>query len=129
MIVTRKMADAAWKVIHEVCVEGGAAPDWDFPLCAGSVQAAYKFAAKRTHPDAGGSPEQFAAVDRAKHVLLEWLKRKEAKEVDHPITKCPKCEGSGVMVSQRGFKAMRMQCTACRGTGETTYEHDLGDGR
>ncbi len=35
------------------------------------IKAAYKKAAKRTHPDAGGTHEQFVLVGRARDALLE----------------------------------------------------------
>lgn len=96
-----------------------------------AVAALYRMAAARTHPDAvGGSVEAFVPVDRAKHILLEWLK----KDVPPPVLEAPPCVNCGgkgyvEQKSQRGFKVttLRVQCRRCNGTGEEGVEHDRGD--
>ena len=131
MIVNRKHAEEAWATLLAAEYPGQhvGAP---MPESAGEVTASYRKAAANTHPDAGGTLEAFAAVDRAKHVLLKWLERqsKEAPaklEADH----CPDCEGRGFVVrkAQRGFKTteLRIQCRKCRGTGELGVEQDVGE--
>jgi DnaJ-class molecular chaperone len=89
------------------------------------VNMAYRVLAKVTHPDAGGSLEAFAEVDRAKHILLMWLKADAAKPVAQPHgEQCPRCAGKGFVASQRGFRAMRVSCPMCRGTGELGVEQE-----
>jgi DnaJ-class molecular chaperone len=127
MIVTRKMAEDAWRVILSWLPEG-LTENPPPPTTEDEVRASYRAASKRAHPDGGGDPAAFAAVDRAKHVLLEWLKKPRPAEVPHG-EKCDRCAGKGFMMSQRGFRALRVQCARCRGTGELGVEIDEGDGR
>lgn len=88
------------------------------------VLAAYRAKAKDAHPDAGGSAEAFAAVDRAKYVLLSWLERQArdgAGAVPHGgVTKCQRCDGKGyVELLTRSFGGrLRKQCPGCHGNGE-----------
>lgn len=116
MIITRKMADEAATVLELP------AEDWTVEL----VNACYRSAAKRAHPDMGGSAEAFAKVDRAKHVLLGWLERLAGEQPapPHAVRTCHKCEGRGHVMSQRAFRQMRVQCPTCRGTGDLDYEHE-----
>lgn len=97
------------------------------PLDKERVTIMYRLAARHLHPDRGGSAEAFAAVDRAKHVLLHWLARAEAQE-DKPhggVSKCPRCDGRGYMELRNGFKApLRKQCPTCNGNGEIFDEKD-----
>lgn len=118
MIVSRKDAEAACEAL------GWGRETLDSGMTAEGVAAQYRLVAKATHPDGGGSMEQFVAVDRAKHVLLEWLKRKPAALPPHHGERCPKCDGRGFVDSQRGFRAMRVSCPLCRGTGELGVEQE-----
>lgn len=123
-MVSRKMAEEAARV-------------FGFDISAGlldeqAVLAAYRAEVKRVHPDAGGSVEAFAAVDRAKHVLLRWLARSVAEEptTQHGvITACPRCEGRGFLeLTGRRFGAsIRRQCPACQGNGEL-YDEKTKEG-
>lgn len=125
MIVTENQARAACEIIF-----ADMASDFFEVYTAADVNAAYRVKARDAHPDAGGSAEQFVQLDRAKHILLGWLKRRKvttAKATAH-AAKCKRCDGTGITSSHKGFRTMRMQCGACRGTGEQDYEHDKGDG-
>lgn len=97
-------------------------------LTADSVQATYRAAAKATHPDAGGSAEAFAKVDRAKHVLLKWLEREaQFKDLEPKHgEKCRRCDGKGYVESARAFRTMRVACPLCRGLGEEGVESEKG---
>jgi len=128
MIVNRSHAEEAFALLND----GSLAPTLD-GLLEQQVKELYREACKTAHPDAvGGSIEKFAAVDRAKHVLLHWL----AKQADKPAVAlmgaaCDNCTGKGYVekTSQRGFKltTLRAQCRKCNGTGEEGVEHDRGD--
>ena len=93
-----------------------------------TVAAAYKARARQTHPDMGGSLEAFAQVDRAKHLLLEWLRRQSppAPPAGHK-QKCDTCAGKGYLMQMRGIRSMRVMCPGCRGTGEMDVEQEKGD--
>lgn len=113
MIISRKSAEEAAKLLR---VELAA-------LSAEAIQDAYRAMAKLTHPDAGGSPEQFAAVDRAKHVLIEWSKRPVE---DRPVLKadqCSNCGGTGRARTTRGFRTFYVMCLSCRGSGDANYDN------
>lgn len=97
----------------------------ELPANSEQVNAAYRNRALQTHPDKeGGSIEAFAAVDRAKHVLLKWLERSSEAVPGALGAKCAKCHGDGFLRIQRGFRSMRMQCPKCHGTGDGDYERD-----
>lgn len=127
MIVNREHAEEAFALLN---ADGVLAPTLD-GLLEQQVKELYREACKTAHPDGGGTLEKFAAVDRAKHVLLKWI----AKQGDSPppmnVVKCGNCEGKGnvTIKSQRGFKIteLRRQCRKCNGTGEEGVEHDRGD--
>lgn len=127
MIVSSRMAEEAWGTLlaYEFPGERVGSP---MPESADVVNFSYRKAAKNAHPDAGGSPEAFAAVDRAKHVLLHWLARKEdqAERPHGGVSKCPRCLGKGYLEAQaRAFAApMRKQCPTCQGNGEIYDEKD-----
>lgn len=96
-----------------------------------AVNMSYKAAAKRTHPDAGGSAEAFARVDWAKHALTAWLGRNPAKLNDMPVKgdPCPVCAGTGRVKVQNGFKsALTRLCQMCQGTGEVMDIDRKGEG-
>jgi DnaJ-class molecular chaperone len=121
MIVSRKMAEQACETLGwgSETLDGGITPE--------GISSQYRLTAKRVHPDTeGGSMEEFVAVDRAKHVLLEWLKRQpDAPLPPHGgVTVCPRCEGRAYIMSQRAFRAMRVQCPTCRGAGEIGVEQE-----
>jgi hypothetical protein len=128
VIVTRKMAEQAWELMSSYCKapEGPRPADevWSFPLTAEAVAVAFKQAAKVAHPDAGGSMEAFVAVDRAKHVLLAWLAKPQSGPAPAHGEPCPRCTGKGFILSQRAFRAMRLSCPMCRGTGELNVEQE-----
>ena len=92
MIVNRSHAEEAGKLLHFSTLEG---------LTADRVQIAYRAMAQQTHPDAGGTMEQFAAVNHAKQVLLEWLNRVgEADARSYAPKKCEMCNGTGRIALQ-----------------------------
>lgn len=120
MIVTRKAAEEALTVLRIAST-----PE---TVEESEVTSAFRAVAKGAHPDAGGSVEAFATVDRAKHVLLEWLKRRPTgPALPHHGEKCERCDGKGYVMSHRAFRSMRVQCPSCRGTGEIGVEHEKGD--
>jgi DnaJ-class molecular chaperone len=137
VIVTEKMVVEAWDLLRTYArlVD----ERWDDAVMASvagksevDVRSIFHHASKHTHPDMGGSTEKFAAVDRAKHILLEWLKRSSgapAPAIHGPTRKCHMCDGKGFVTQQRGFRALRINCGACRGSGDLDTEHDHGDGR
>lgn len=127
MIVTEKQAEEALIVLGTYA--GYAPGNGLAQLDSESLKALARDAAKRAHPDAGGTSEDFVAVDRAKHILLRWLERQaqtKPKEAAHG-EQCQQCGGTGSVQSRRGFKAMRVQCHPCRGTGYAGVEHDEGE--
>lgn len=77
------------------------------------LRAAYRAAAKRAHPDAGGSAEQFQQVTLAHSTLAKGPKRK----AHDPRAVCPTCDGNGWVVRARAWRAVRARCPACKGTG------------
>lgn len=86
-----------------------------------NVSAAYRYLSKKAHPDLGGSAEAFVALDRAKCVLLEWLKKQPAAPTEHTKRDCPDCDGKGHFVQaskQFGNKGLRRQCPRCHGSGD-----------
>lgn len=97
------------------------------------VKEAYRAVAKKTHPDKGGDAVAFANADRAKHLLLQWLKQAVAKaapkvEAGHFGKKCGMCNGEGRRRINRGFHSMTMVCGTCHGTGDAQFEPDkVGD--
>lgn len=128
MIVSRKMAEEAWELLLEVA---GMESVESVPYEQDELLRVFKWAAKASHPDVGGSAEAFAAVDRAKHVLLAWLRRSrdEATSVPHGTTRrCHMCDGKGFVMTARGFSSLRTSCGACRGSGDLDTEHDHGEG-
>lgn len=58
----------------------------DTSATAEEIKAAYRAAAKRAHPDAGGDTEAFHSVNRAVSVLLDPEKRKRYDETGHADT-------------------------------------------
>lgn len=133
MIISRATAEEAWTLLRTYARMADEVWDSD-PMCnidgltASNVKSAYHAASKYTHPDMGGSAEAFARVDRAKHIMLEWLvKPATAAQPAHKARKCGNCAGKGYVHSMIGFKqGPRKQCHPCRGTGDADYEPDEG---
>lgn len=121
MIVTRAKAEEA-ALLLGLSLDG---------LTGDAIGPAYRTAAKDTHPDAGGKPEDFARVDWAKHALLEWLKKPEASRAPRHVSRpCDNCKGKGFIQTMQGFKmGPRKQCQPCRGTGDADFEPDEGESR
>lgn len=123
MIVTSKMLTES---LGTLGMEGLAS--WG----AEELKGFYRDAARTAHPDAGGTDERWAAVDKAHAILKEHL-RKQGGDVQPKLVaeKCANCTGSGYVEkkSQRGFNitTLRVQCRKCNGTGEEGVEHDRGD--
>lgn len=114
MIVNRSHAEEAAKLLHFATLDG---------LTADRVQIAYRAMAQQTHPDAGGSIEQFAAVNHAKQVLTEWLRRVgESDARRYQPIKCEVCSGTGRKPVHRGWKVSYVMCGACGGTGDGGYD-------
>lgn len=119
MLVSRAMAeDAAFTFGFDLSA----------PMTEEHINAMYKSLAKKAHPDAGGSAEAFARVDRAKHVLLAWLAKKPEAAQASAGEPCPMCEGRGKVHQRSGFKrGMLRQCPSCQGHGEVMDIDRTGD--
>lgn len=63
------------------------------------IRAAYRRAAMRHHPDRGGSPEAFQAVQNAYTALQKRV--------------CSECEGKGFVSTRRGFFVSKKPCPNC----------------
>lgn len=129
MIINRTKADEAWSLL--VSHARVADEVWDQQpitldgMTEDTLNRAYRTAARYTHPDTGGTLEQFAAVDRAKHILIRWLAQRPTAAVDAVIGGlCAHCEGAGNVRVQRGFRSMRVSCPKCHGTGDSHYTPD-----
>lgn len=100
-------------------------------LTEDTVRDAYRVVAKKTHPDRGGDATVFANADRAKHMLLQWLKQRDKvvikAEPGNFGKKCEVCGGTGRRRVQRGFSSMTMVCGTCHGSGDAQYEADKVD--
>jgi DnaJ-class molecular chaperone len=129
------MAEDAWTLLltfaRVVDERWDTVPREPSSLSVTDVKSAYHAASRTTHPDMGGTAEKFASVDRAKHILLEHLKRgaPAPAPVHGPVRRCHMCGGKGFVLNHKGFRALRSSCGACRGTGDLDTEHDYGDGR
>lgn len=73
------------------------------------LKARYKALARELHPDTGGTPANFARLNEAYRLLSI---RAPAK---HP---CEICSGTGRAFVHQGFYAIKVRCTACKGTGK-----------
>lgn len=124
MIVSTRQAQEAWDVLRQwarIIDER-----WDLgPLrvegrTKAEVAEIYRAACKHSHPDMGGRLEDFAKVDRAKHVLLAWLERQaDAPPPAHGgASQCPRCNGACHVLLYKGLRQMRVQCPTCQGNGE-----------
>ncbi len=63
------------------------------------IRAAYKRAAMKHHPDRGGSPEAFQAVQDAYAALQNRV--------------CPGCGGKGFTTTRQGFFVSKTPCPKC----------------
>lgn len=66
------------------------------------LETAYKRARRTAHPDAGGSPEAFTAVQLA----YAFIKKRP----------CPDCEGSGYVKIRTGHFVSKKPCPKCWNT-------------
>lgn len=98
-----------------------------YPLTAENVNNAYRKLAKEHHPDTGGDMGKFVAVDRAKHILLEHLKRSKATQPKWTKPDCPNCGGKGRVMLRRGFATMTVTCGRCKGSGDADWDADVVD--
>lgn len=117
MIVNEKQAREAADLL--------AFPSLGAVVDADHVKEHYRTAAKGCHPDAGGSAEAFAAVDRAKHILLAWLEKPQPAPTVHKKKACDYCGGLGhVYTSGRniGSQGLRRTCPKCRGSGDADID-------
>lgn len=131
MIVNRSTAEQAWHTLSQTV-----GTQWALPfdeVTEAIVKDRYRYCCKFVHPDMPtGNIKDFASVDRAKHLLLEWLSKQNGPKpkVGEPV-RCNHCLGNGYVVrkGQRGFKvtSLRVQCDRCKGSGEEGVEHDRGD--
>lgn len=91
---------------------------------ADEVRAAWRRAARRLHPDAGGDAAGFQAALRAKEVLLDPAARAAYDRLlaaSGPA--CAACRGAGRTYRQRGPLAREASpCGACRGLGVVPKE-------
>lgn len=132
MIINRKDAVAAWDFLRTYArVADEVYDDPHMAVLDGrtadQVNAAYRIAARYTHPDKGGDAETFARVDYAKCLLIKWLERQEEpRTADFADGLCKQCDGLGFHKVTHGFKTTRRACQACRGTGDMNYEHEKG---
>jgi hypothetical protein len=125
-MVSLKTAEKAWDDLRFAL--RGEVPDVSmaFPPTAEVVNLVYRTAAKTAHPHLGGSAEEFARIDRAKHALIHWLERSQPRAIpDFP--RCTVCEGSGRRQLRRGFATLSAFCGACGGTGDAGYDPDRPD--
>lgn len=91
----------------------------------GRVALAFRMAARNTHPDMGGNAEAFAAVDRAKHVLLAWLEKPRTATPEHKKRACDYCKGSGRVhqpSGRPGSNGLMRTCPKCHGSGDADYD-------
>lgn len=122
MIVSQKQYDEAIALLLPYWPDEVATAH---PLDADRVNTMYRQAVKVVHPDKGGTAEQFAAVDRAKHVLLAWLERPQPASQDHKKKPCDYCGGLGhVYTAGRapGSMGLRRTCPKCRGSGDADID-------
>lgn len=99
----------------------------DVTLTEDTVKQAFREAAKTAHPDAGGDGAAFANIDRAKCILLEFLKRNPEPAAPYKREDCPNCGGSGRIRIRRGFGVLTIVCGRCKGSGDAQYDVDVQD--
>lgn len=127
MIISRQKAEEACETL------GWGREVLDGELTAAGVSAQFRTAAQKAHPDAGGTMEEFVAVDRAKHILLAWVERvavAQSPELRHGgDAPCPRCSGKGTITLRKGFGTMPASCPTCRGSGQLIEQEKTADGR
>ena len=84
-------------------------------LTSEDLAVAYKYKARETHPDAGGTSAAFQLVNQAQGTLKAWLDNARPPITDD--NECPNCYGFGHVIMRRGFKSLRVQCRTCNGRG------------
>lgn len=72
------------------------------------IKAKWRHLAQIFHPDKGGDPEIFVAVQKAYQAAL-----KLAEAPQH----CHTCSGTGQVSVMHGFSPIVMTCQVCYGTG------------
>lgn len=127
MIVSAKQAQEAWNLLrpYSTIENGDLMQATNHEHAEDVVRDAYRQAARVTHPDKGGTAEAFAAVDRAKHVLLAWLARPQPTQTDHKKKPCDYCGGLGHVYTQGtrpGSQGLRRTCPKCRGSGDADID-------
>ena len=75
------------------------------------VRSAFKKLARTTHPDVGGTAEDWAHLEAAYREALALAQKLKPRA-------CQKCEGTGYTTFTQGFYVSRRNCTACRGLGK-----------
>lgn len=136
MIVSERQAQEAWDTLRTFARMADEKWDADELIYVtvqneGNLKDIYRAACRHTHPDMGGRPEDFATVDRAKHVVEAWMaKQGWRKEIaEHGgVTVCPRCNGDRRIKFQRGFRQMQVQCPTCQGNGELYDEKEKEKG-
>ena len=83
-----------------------------------TIEAAYWALARKHHPDAGGSVENFQVLSEAWGVLKFAVdRRRYDQELAMRLQACPKCQGKGYRV-QQGIRTRNIiQCAVCHGIG------------
>lgn len=71
------------------------------------VKSRYRELTKQHHPDLGGSPVQFQAVQTAYKRVVDHMRS----------ASCPECRGRGKVLRAKGFLSLHMDCKDCGGTG------------
>ena len=72
------------------------------------VKAAHRALAFATHPDQGGTVEEFHIVQAAYKEALAYAES----------APCRACEGSGKQKITKGFTTLAMPCKVCGGSGK-----------
>ena len=75
------------------------------------VRQAWHDVAGRTHPDAGGSAEEFQRAREAYYLVRSITPRT-------PRGACLTCFGSGRRRVRSGFSTVNLSCAACGGSGK-----------
>ena len=77
------------------------------------IRLAFIAAARTAHPDAGGSDDRMAELNRA-YTTLKNDRKAYNLWLEMTMARCPKCKGKGTVAS--GFKD-RKKCPTCGGVG------------
>jgi DnaJ-class molecular chaperone len=90
---------------------------------AAALKTAWRRRCHETHPDTGGTPEAFRAVQDAYALLMtpepavrtshpKWSTWTTTSSVNH---RCRACGGRGYMEFHHGFTTVHITCMACGG--------------